>query len=125
MDDLILFELESEEKISKNNTEKFKKIILNYLASKNVIDKKEDIIINQNIGHLKNFKTYYAPAGGMYEFSKAPGSIIKKDEEIARYLNQNIQKWQSIPAKENCIIINHCPSSQLFAGMELIQVLEI
>ena len=118
-------ELESEEDVTTNKTKYFKEIILNYLASKNCIEKLDKTQIEQTIRPLKNFKTYFFSQGGMYEYSKPPGSVIKKNEILAKYINQTSGQWKTVEAIEDCIIINHCPSSQVYEGMELIQVLEI
>ena len=78
---------------------------------------------------LSNYKTYYAPTGGLYEYNIQPGQSAKKGDTLAtiiqlnNYLSSEPVK-SFIKAKEDCIVINHFPSSSVASGSELIQVME-
>ena len=81
---------------------------------------------------LKDYRTLYAPSGGLVHYHKAPGEFVKKGEILASFLNfKRIhdestfeQALETMAAHEDCFIINHCSSASVSKGMELFQVAE-
>ncbi len=125
-------ELGDEEKISFLDAKDDAARILHFLKKRGVISASPDVKIPKAISCLlKDFKTYYAPTGALYDYIARPGDHIKAGEVLAMGLNFN-NKDASISsdfrfdmlAKNDCVVINHCPSGSVRAGMELFQVME-
>jgi predicted deacylase len=127
-------ELGSEERISFSEAKEDALGILNYLHYKKVIQEKNWQLkpVTQVNGELSNYKTYYAPMGGMVEYVLPPGSRVEEGSVMARLLSfRQVKSAQDlagavtlIKAKKAGHIINHCPSGAVGQGAELIQVME-
>ncbi len=127
-------ELGSEERISFKEANLDSKRILNYLLSKNVHDLKIEELPKTSIKTclLKDYKSYYAPRGGLYEFCFAPGEAFKKGDVLAKSLNFKPVKGnesfskavEEVYAVEDGIVINHSTSASLAGGHPLYQVME-
>lgn len=127
-------ELGSEERISLSEAKDDSLCILNYLHHKKVIDVKSWDLkpVAQVHGDLANYKTYYAPMGGMVDYLLPPGSPVTEGTVMAKLLSfravnqaQDLDRaLASIKANNPGHIINHCPSGAVGQGAELIQVME-
>ncbi len=123
-------ELGSEERISLEEAQLDLRHILHYLFLRGIVTE-EDNPITTTIKKckLKDYKTYYAPRGALYEYMVQPGQAVKKGEVLAVALNfENHFKEEEIKielrANQDCIVINHYPSSSVPSGAELFQVME-
>lgn len=92
---------------------------------------------NQYACLLKDYKSYYAPHGGLVEYLLPPGAAFQKGDVLARFINF---KWidlnnsqdkhplkgalKELRANADGIVINHYPSSSVAAGSLLYQVME-
>lgn len=130
--DVEAFTLEfgSEETFSMDWAQKDVESVLNYLSYKGVI--KRDLKEHRpNYCLLKNYKTLYAPRGGLVDYRFAPGDHFKQGDVLASFycfdqLNpaKPIESTRhDVTAKQDGIIINRCPSSAVHQGMELYQVM--
>jgi len=127
-------ELGSEERISILDAWQDTQKILSYLGGKGVIDNPDFDFERPLQRHclLKDYRTYYAPWGGLVDYHKRPGDLISKDETIASFLNfKNVTSdsgmgnaLKELKAENDCFVINHCPSGSVSKGMELYQVME-
>jgi len=125
-------ELGSEEVISFSEAKDDAARILHFLKKRGVIEASPDFKnIKASTCSLKDFKTYYAPTGALYEYIASPGDKVSKGEILAKGLNFNKNDIVSsddftfeVLAKEDCIVINHCPSASVQQGSELFQVME-
>lgn len=127
-------ELGSEERISFREAELDSKRILNYLQSKNVhsIDQTDIPLGPYKLCKLEDYKTYYAPKGGLYEFLQGPGDSFKKDDVIAKSLSfkpivdgESLDLGTSeVSAVADGIVINHNTSGSIAQGQTLYQVME-
>jgi predicted deacylase len=123
-------ELGSEERISLEEAHLDLRHILHYLHKRGIV--KSDVAspktkINKCL--LEDYKTYYAPNAGLYEYNKQPGQSAKKGEVLATCIQlsnyfKDAPMKSEIVAKEDCIVINHFPSASVHSGAELIQVME-
>ncbi len=90
----------------------------------------------QRAGKLSDYKTYYAPIGGLYEFSLKPGELGHKGQTLCKYINFSPLKESEglqealprcsgeIKILENAYVINHNPSAVISEGQTIYQVLE-
>ncbi|WP_127716186.1 succinylglutamate desuccinylase/aspartoacylase family protein [Halobacteriovorax sp. HLS] len=123
-------ELGSEERISLEEAQLDLRHILHYLYKRGVVT--SDVETPNNSVKkclLSDYKTYYAPVGGLYEFNFRPGQVVKKGQNLATIvqLNNYLSDKEVISyvvAKRDCIVINHYASSSVASGSELIQVME-
>ena len=123
-------ELGGEERISLEEAHLDLRHIIHYLHSKGVVT--SDVAVAKSSIKkclLKDYKTYYAPIGGLYEYNVHPGQSVKKGEVLATVIQLNNYLTSKpvktlIKAKEDCIVINHFPSSSVASGSELFQVME-
>ncbi len=130
--DIESFTLEfgSEETFDMSNAEKDVESILNYLRYKGVISQ-EAQKNDASSCLLKNYKTIYAPQGGLVDYKLSPGERFKTGDTIAEFYhfknldpNDPINSTKSeVIADYDGIIINRCPSSSVHQGMELYQVM--
>lgn len=109
--------------------------ILNYLNKRGLqIDEVETLeSSDQYACVLKDYKSYYAPFGGLVDYCLKPGDHFKKGDVLARFLNFNWMQGQALNPQDSIrelkaladgIVINHCPSSAVNQGMLLFQVME-
>ncbi len=127
-------ELGSEERISFNEAKLDANCLLNYLKHKGVHDVEigELPITSSKKSLLKDYKTYYAAKGGLYEFCFAPGEVFKKGDVIAKSLNFKTvidnesfsNAVSEVIAKEDGVVINHNTSASIASGQTLYQVME-
>lgn len=123
-------ELGGEERISLEEAHLDLLHILHYLFKRNIVTADvtpPNLKIRKCM--LKNYKTYYAPSGGLYEFNIHPGQSAKKGDTLVTIIQLNNFMCEDpvksyIKAKNDCIVINHFPSSSVASGSELIQVME-
>ena len=122
-------ELGGEEIVSLEDAQKQLEHILFYLSKRKVI--KEMDLEEKSIGiwqKLDQFKTYFAPFGGLCEYLAKPGQILKKGDTLARisYYNHENLLFESVPITANspCIVVNHFSTSNIQTGSEIYQVLE-
>lgn len=95
-------ELGNQEKIDKNLAEKQSNNILNYLRYKGSINGLDKVYNNQIIVcKLENFKTVYAPTGGLVLEYAALGKSLVKDDALA-YISMP-KKWKNIEFPKNFI----------------------
>lgn len=127
-------ELGSEERISFSEAELDTRRILNYFMHMGVHDSKQEEIPAgpYKLCKLSDYRTYYAPKGGLYEFVFAPGQAFNKDQVIAKSLSfKPIQDASTlrdaiseVKATESGIVINHNTSGSVAQGQTLYQVME-
>lgn len=126
-------ELGSEERVSFKDAESECNRILNYLSHQGVvIEHKYRPRIKKYAGYLKNYKKYTSPRGGLIDYIKGPGQIVKKGEEIARFLLlQDLEDETTFEkstfsycADKDMLIVNHNTSASVGQGAELYYVLE-
>ena len=80
---------------------------------------------------MENFKTLFAPVGGMFDFVVAPGTAVKKGEVLGHFVNwKNFQTDRDIHtlienfiAPEDLIVINRFSSSAIPQGADLFQAM--
>lgn len=128
-------EFGSEEVISSEDAEKDMNGILRFLRTRDVyhgpikgsdwIDESEKIAICE----LKDYRTYYAPHGGLTEFHLSPSSAYKKGDLMAtQYVTSSkknvIFEEKKIQADCSGIVINHYTSGLVPQGAELFQVMQ-
>ncbi|MBI2521656.1 MAG: succinylglutamate desuccinylase/aspartoacylase family protein [Bdellovibrio sp.] len=127
-------ELGSEERVNLDEGKKDAQHILHYLSRQGMIDKEMSLDEKPTQRHilLKDYRTLYAPSGGLVHFHARPGEFVKKGDLLASFLNfKRITDantfhnalWPMV-ATEDCFVINHCPSASVSKGMELFQVVE-
>ncbi|PIK15726.1 succinylglutamate desuccinylase/aspartoacylase family protein [Halobacteriovorax sp. JY17] len=124
-------ELGSEEMISLEEAQTDLLYILNYLHHRGIVENppKEAPKSNQLKCKLKDYKTYYAPRGALYDYQLAPGEVFKKGDVLALGLNfENLYREEPVKfdvlALADGVVINRYPSSSVPSGAELIQVME-
>ncbi len=128
-------EFGSEETISTTEAQIDLDRLLSYFHFKKIIDqapRNEALKVAQYYGALKDYKTYYAPRGGLYEYKIKPGDRYLKGDVLASCLNfeglnslEKLSEQQTnLTAQQAGALINHCPSSVVGSGMELLQVME-
>lgn len=126
-------ELGSEEIISFKNAEQECARILNYLHKKGVIDEFDYKSTKKKYaGFLRDYHKYTSPRGGLVDYTARAGSIVKKDEEVCRFLliqdietGEDLEKGQwSYLAPNDMIIVNHNTSASVGQGAELFYALE-
>lgn len=127
-------ELGSEERISFSEAKTDALRILNYLGHKKVHDHAVKGLPSLSIKTclLKDYRSYYAPRGGLYEFCFEPGESFKKGDVIAKSLNfkpvkneESLKKAiEEVLAVEDGVVINHSTSASLAGGHPLYQVME-
>jgi predicted deacylase len=123
-------EFGSEETFNMSEASKDVESIYNYLIYKEMLDG-EAKCIESSACLLKDYKTFYAPTGGLVDFHKTPGESYKKGEALASFYNIKsldpnipIESTKSdLLATEDGIVINRIPSSSVHEGMELYQVM--
>ncbi|EQC43656.1 succinylglutamate desuccinylase/aspartoacylase family protein [Bacteriovorax sp. BSW11_IV] len=122
-------ELEGEELIDLERAKIEASKICQYLVYKKVLTKNPfstPTVGDQYYCHLKDYKTYYAPRGGLVNYTKKVGELVKKDTTLFEILNFNDLDNLVTPYKayKDCLVINHNTSSNIRDGMELYQVME-
>lgn len=128
-------EFGSEEKISSAEAQIDLDRLLTYFHFKKIIDQApqtKELNTPQFYSALKDYKTYYAPRGGLYEYIIKPGTHYSKGETLASCLNfeglktlSKLSEQQTIlKAQKAGVLINHFPSAVVGSGMELMQVME-
>lgn len=127
-------ELGSEERISFSEGKTDALRILNYLGHKGVHTESIEGLPKTEIKtcKLEDYRSYYAPRGGLYEFLKAPGESFKKGEVLAKSLNFKAVKNEEtfnlavneVLAAADGVVINHSTSASLAGGHPLYQVME-
>ena len=121
-------ELGGEEQVSSEDSKDDALRILNYLKNKKVItDSPKAKKVNELWADISNFKTYFAPKGGLVEYNCTPGDFSKKGESLLSIFNfaDLSKKKTDLLALKDCYIINHSPACSVNEGMELIQVIEV
>ncbi|HAZ14890.1 MAG: hypothetical protein A2X86_21170 [Bdellovibrionales bacterium GWA2_49_15] len=129
-------ELGSEERMNLDEGKKDAEHILHYLARQGLVEERlaplpRERHLERHV-LLKDYRTLYAPSGGLVHFHKRPGDFVKKGEALASFLNfkritdeSTFQRAiEPMLAQEDCFIINHCASASVSKGMELFQVVE-
>lgn len=123
-------ELGSEEVINTELAKKQAAKIMQYLLKRELISDnplKEHLNLETpKTCLLSDYKTYYAPKGGLVEYHAKPGQEVKKGEILFSVLSfedpdRLLEKYH---AKKDCLIINHTTSGNIRKGMELYQVME-
>ncbi|WP_372654732.1 succinylglutamate desuccinylase/aspartoacylase family protein [Halobacteriovorax sp.] len=124
-------ELGSEERISLIEAESDLLHILNYLHLRGMIKNAPKKVkkSNQLKCKLKDYKTYYAPKGALYDYQVSPGAHFKKGDVLAVGINfENLYRDEpvkfEVKALADGVLINHYPSSSVQSGAELIQAME-
>jgi len=78
--------------------------------------------------HLKNYRSYYAPTGGLCEFHLEPAEHFLKHDKLASIhsFNSKSNEWMTnhVVAKNNGIMINIGTSANISQGETLFQVME-
>lgn len=126
-------ELGSEEVINQKLAHSQALRLISFLAKRGVFKKDPNPTCpKQYSAPLSQFKTYYAPRGGLTEYVIAPGTHFKAGDLLARQLSfQKLETpeeidhcWSEIRAHKSGILINHYPSAVIGQGHEMLQVLE-
>ena len=130
--DIESFTLEfgSEETFSMNSASKDVESILNFLKYKNVL-KGETKRIESFSCELEDFKTIFAPVGGLVDYHFEPGENFEAGNILASFYNfKNLDPANPIEsartqviADKDGVVINRCPSSSVHQGMELFQIM--
>ena len=68
------------------------------------------------------WKQYSADYSGIVEYKIRPGSIVKKDQPLARIKNLFDQTLQVIKAHEEAVVISYADQSVCFPGTELLMM---
>ena len=104
---------------------------MHYLQSKNLFDSinlEKLPPVQKKSFYLKDYKTYYAPTGGLVEYLVLPGTEFKKGDILGKMISPNFEPHgldeHEILAKENGWLINFQNSGNVHEGMELFQVAE-
>lgn len=130
--DIYAFTLEfgSEEVFSLKDAQHDIQGVINFLATIGVIEKD---VHSQNHAwcFLNDFRTIYAPFGGLCEYLVAPGEKFKANDILAFiYTFNSLDPEEPISstrkpviAPTDGIVINRCPSSAIHQGMELYQIM--
>lgn len=128
-------ELGTEEVISFADAKVDSARILHYLSKRGVL--KEELLSDYHLPreksvltHLENYKSYYAPRGGLFEYSLKPGDHFKEGDVMGTFLNfKNLKSIDDLKdctfellATEPGIVINHNPSAVVSEGTTLFQV---
>lgn len=135
-------ELGSEEVIDSNQAKKDAAKILNFfvkrglIADENLNDDqqkflKEGLPAYQKACLLKDYKTYYAPKGGLTEYIKRPGDFFLKEDNLCQMLSfKDLNQlddldncYEQVKAQSDGIVINHNPSAVTHEGQPLYQVM--
>jgi predicted deacylase len=129
-------ELGSEERFSMLDATRSAQGVYNFLAKLGMIDDSESLltqfrpISKFSISELIDFKTIYAPVGGLYDYKIEVGESFKQGDILAVcYQKPQFDEKNQIPrnskleiiASWDGILINRCPSSNVHQGMELYQ----
>ena len=80
---------------------------------------------------MENFKTLFAPVGGMFDFAVSPGTAVKKGELLGNFVNwKNYHSNSGVStliekfvAPEDLIVINRFSSSAIPQGADLFQAM--
>ena len=126
----LTLEFGSEETFSMENAAKDVESIVNYLKHKKIIHG-DASIQNPHLCKLKDYKTIYAPNGGLVDYHFEPGERFIKGDTLASFYNFKLLDPEkphescrsSVIASEDGIVINRCPSSSVHQGMELYQIM--
>jgi uncharacterized protein len=123
-------ELQGEERADSEQADKQVQRLLHYLyQSRVLLDDPQINSKNQECFYspLKNFKTYFAPAGGLAEFLLRPGEQFDQGASLV-HIHRPHDLLQPSPIAVQAInsgaLINHSPSAVVGEGHELVQVLE-
>lgn len=122
-------ELGSEETVSSYEAQTDALRILGFLKEKGTHSNDlEELETKQYHCPLSQFKSYYAPIGGLCEYLVSPGEAFKKDDKLAVIHNFDKQKFEwistDIIAQNQGIMINHCATSNIIEGHNLFQIME-
>lgn len=128
-------ELGSEEVVSFDAAKTDAARILHFLEKRGMVKKDTlgDYILpteEKYQTHLENYKSYYAPRGGLFEYRLKPGDHFKEGDILGTFLNfKNLTTIEDLAdckfnllATEPGIIINHNPSAVVSEGTTLFQV---
>jgi len=123
-------ELGSEEEILSEKASIDAQKILNFLNFKKSSNKNEKSYSCK----LNDMKSYYAPIGGLVEYTVSPGALIKQGELIARILTFDTIETKDdimdnkcffdVLAKQDGVLLTNISSGNVSEGTEIIQVLE-
>lgn len=124
-------EFGSEETFCMSEGQKDVESILNYLRYKKVIKGAPKWLEKTRYCRLKDYKTIYAPRGGLVDYHLAPGDDMKQGAAMATFYqfndldpNDPLKSCATVlKAPSDGIVINRCPSSNVHQGMELYQVM--
>jgi uncharacterized protein len=124
-------ELGSEELISQSRAKKQALRIAKYLVKRGVIKEltQEVILPDQQIWCLlKDYLSLYAPYGGLFEYTQAPGALVRKGDILGCYyfLNEleSDKSTEIIRADQDYYLINHNVSSSVHLGSTLFQFMQ-
>jgi predicted deacylase len=104
--------------------------ILNFLRYKNVLEG-ETKRIESFSSQLEDFKTIFAPVGGLVDYHIEPGVSFNEGDTLASFYNfkyldptDPIESGRTqVKADTSGVVINRCPSSSVHQGMELYQIM--
>lgn len=130
--DIESFTLEfgSEETFRMDEGSKDVESILNYLRLKDVLPG-EALAADSYYSKLENYRTIYAPRGGLVDYHFSPGDHFKKGDKLATFYQMShidpedpvASCSHDLYADRDGIVINRCPSSNVHQGMELFQIM--
>jgi len=103
--------------------------ILNWLGSKGVISYKTSKTFPVPMAcHLKDYKSYYAPAGGLLDFCVKPGDVLKEGQVLGNILKLDQigsdTALLSVLVQKPGILVSHASSSNCHKGSEIFLVME-
>ena len=122
-------ELGSEEVVSSQEAQTDALRLLHFLKAKNFHNNElTEVSDDQYHCLLKDFKSYFAPRGGLCEYLVAPGLHFKKDDELAliHHFDKTLNSWEqtTVKAQADGIMINQWATSNVGEGQNLFQVME-
>ncbi len=122
-------ELGSEETISLHDAKVDAERILNWLGSKGIIKYETPYSFPTPMAcHLKDYKSYFAPSGGLMDFCVEPGDTINKGQILGNLLKLDKIGTDSaiVPIQSNAygILVSRASSSNCHSGSEVFLVME-
>lgn len=128
-------ELGSEERISFKEAKSDASRLLHFLSKRGMLEENQlsEFPIESGVQYatlLKNYKTYYAPQGGLFDYQLSPGDHFKEGQVLGSFLSfKDLRELKNIDqcktdyiAVEPGIVINHNPSAVVSEGTSLFQV---